>query len=171
MKLCEVNHYQDCSNYSPGVKICPAPGVIDFYYVHEVKNKKNNSCLKVQDKELWCLLCNIIYRSCTKFAQIFPLVSKLALPRGIDSHYVHILKTETKTNVFWIGESYSLDIWHEMLFGGPVSRLFWIKPLSQNFALPNLGQWPTFLSFDVQQWKFDHVHSFNCKIELWYQVT
>jgi hypothetical protein len=24
----------------------------------------------------------------------------LALPGGIDSHYVHIVKTETKTNVF-----------------------------------------------------------------------
>jgi hypothetical protein len=29
------------------------------------------------------------------------------------------------------------------------------------------GQWPTSLSFDVQQWHFDHVHSFSCKIELW----
>jgi hypothetical protein len=36
-------------------------------------------------------------------------------PGGIDFYYVHIVKTETKTNVFWIGESYSLDIWHEML--------------------------------------------------------
>jgi hypothetical protein len=67
---------------------------------------------------------NIIYRSSTNVVQIFPLVSKLALPEVSDSHYVHIVKTENKTNVFWMGESYSLDIWLEMLFGGPVSRLF-----------------------------------------------
>jgi hypothetical protein len=36
--LCEVNHYQECSNYSHGVKIGPAPGVIDFHYVHIVNN-------------------------------------------------------------------------------------------------------------------------------------
>jgi hypothetical protein len=40
MRLWEVNLYQDCSNYSPGVKIDSAPGVIDFHYVHIVKNKK-----------------------------------------------------------------------------------------------------------------------------------
>jgi hypothetical protein len=59
-----------------------------------------------------------------------------------------------------MGASYSLDIWLEMLFSGP------IKPLGQNFALPK-GT----VSFDVQQWNFDHVHSFSCKIELSYQVT
>jgi hypothetical protein len=93
------------------------------------------------------LLYNIKHRSSTN---IGPL-SKLALPGGIDFHYIHILKTETKTNVFWIGESYNLDIWHEMLFGGPVSRLFesnhWVKIL----PWPR-GQWPTFLCFDVQPW-------------------
>jgi hypothetical protein len=40
MKYCVVNLYQDCSNFSPGVKIGLAPGVIDFHYVHIVKNQK-----------------------------------------------------------------------------------------------------------------------------------
>jgi hypothetical protein len=82
------------------------------------------------------LLYNIIYRSSTKVVQINPLVSKLALFGCNYSHYVHIVNTETKTNVFWLWESYSLDIWNEMLFGGLVSRLFWIKSLGQNFVLP-----------------------------------
>jgi hypothetical protein len=34
-----------------------------------------------------------------------------------------------------MGESYSLEIWLEMLFGGPVSKLFWIKPLGPKFCL------------------------------------
>jgi hypothetical protein len=102
----------------------------------------------------------------TKILQIIALGSKLVPPRGSlyimpvgsDSHYVHIVKTENKINVFWMGERYSLDIWLEMLFGGPVSRLFWIKPLSQNVALPK-GTVNDF--FDVQQWNFDHVHGFS----------
>jgi hypothetical protein len=39
MKYCIGDLYQDCSNHSPGVKIGPAQGVIDFHYVHIVKNK------------------------------------------------------------------------------------------------------------------------------------
>jgi hypothetical protein len=91
--------------------------------------------LNLQGIEFWCLLYNIIYWSSSKVVQLFPLVSKLALPMGIDSHYEHIVKTETKTNVFRIGESYRLDIWHEMLFGGPVSRMFWIKPVTYFLVL------------------------------------
>ena len=37
MKHCVVDLYQDCSNNGPRVKIGPAPGVIDFYYIHIVK--------------------------------------------------------------------------------------------------------------------------------------
>jgi hypothetical protein len=70
----------------------------------------------------------------------------------IDFHYVHyIVKTEN-----WTGESYSLDIWHETLSGGPVSRLFELN----SWAL----MWLTFLSFDVQLWNFNHVHSLWCKL-------
>jgi hypothetical protein len=34
--------YQVCSNKSPGVKIGPAPGVIDFPYMHIVKTLKSS---------------------------------------------------------------------------------------------------------------------------------
>jgi hypothetical protein len=47
-----VNLYQDCSNYSPGVKIAPAPRVIDFQYIHIVKNQKKSYCLMVQGTRL-----------------------------------------------------------------------------------------------------------------------
>jgi hypothetical protein len=33
MRHFEVDHYQDCSNYRNEVKICPAPGVIDFHQI------------------------------------------------------------------------------------------------------------------------------------------
>jgi hypothetical protein len=36
-----VSVYQVCSNKSPGVKIAPAPVVIDFPYMYVVKTLKN----------------------------------------------------------------------------------------------------------------------------------
>jgi hypothetical protein len=114
------------------------------------KKIKKSFCLKVQGIELWCLLNNVIYRSSTKVVQIFTLVSKLALPGGIDSHYVHMVKTETKTNVFWIGESYSLDFWHELCLVDLYQDCFELNPWVKILLCPR-EQWPTFLSFDVQQ--------------------
>jgi hypothetical protein len=40
MKYLLVRLYKGCFNKSPGVKIGPAPGVIDFIYVYS-KNLKN----------------------------------------------------------------------------------------------------------------------------------
>jgi hypothetical protein len=57
-----------------------------------------------------------------------------------------------------------------MLFGGLASRLFDLSPWVKILPCPR-GQWPTFLSFDVQPWNLDYAHIFICKIELCYQVT
>jgi hypothetical protein len=42
MNYCVLDLYQD-SNFSPGVKIGPAFGVIDFHYVHIVKKENKTS--------------------------------------------------------------------------------------------------------------------------------
>jgi hypothetical protein len=42
MKHVVMGVYQICSNKSPGVKIGPAPGVIDFIYVNSKKFKKSS---------------------------------------------------------------------------------------------------------------------------------
>jgi hypothetical protein len=71
-----VNLKQNCTNYSPGVKIGPTPGVIDFHFVHIVKKQKT-SCLKVQGLELWYLVYEIITGSSIKVVLIMHLMLKL----------------------------------------------------------------------------------------------
>jgi hypothetical protein len=43
--------YHICSNKGPGVKICSAPGIIDFSYMYKVKNLKKSSVKKPKELE------------------------------------------------------------------------------------------------------------------------
>jgi hypothetical protein len=45
-------------------------------------------------------------------------------------------------------------------------EIFYIQ-VSNFRALP-MEQWPTFLSFGVQPWNLDHLHSLRCKIDFFY---
>ena len=123
------------------------------------------SSLKLDDIEFWYLVCSTSQWTYTKFVQMTPLGSKLALPRGVTSLNIETKKENFKIVFLWNWKAF--DIWYAAFPSGPLLSLFKWCPWNQNWPRP-MGH------------KFKHrnkegkLHFFSSVklegLELWYLV-
>jgi len=124
--------YQKCSNYVPGVKIVPAPGVTILHWI--ILGKLQTASTLEPLMVMWPNSTRTVPGwSPTKIDQMV-LIGCICRSR---SQKVGFQNAIFKNLLVWNYKAYSFHIWYKASSRGPLPKLFKLCPWGQNW--PRIG--------------------------------